>query len=307
MSDESVFQNRLDELERSNERLELENALLESCAIRSSVNVDRADDGLTLPLQVLTDLCKQEIQNLRDIVASSKGLSEASEEGIRLQIDLADDAIGLINLDSFDFKKDVLLGAQHPSTRKLISEKVLRFFDKHLLEKDADVQEVNSKSEELKLKITRAEKKLKSKASGDIQYIDFHQLQIESQQLTKQSKTAKDDLDAMRAAARKSQEDLVHARNNLNLIEAEVKALTGEIAKVQDMLVDTKTRIAKASSERDAAAKMAEAVDHENRQKELKHEERLNAMTLIEQQVEIQDLQRLVKNLQRKLEIRKGQ
>ena len=307
MSDESVFQNRLEELERSNERLELENALLESVVARSDVNIDAGDDSSILSVQVLTELCKQEIQYLKGVVASSKTNTEASEEVLRLQIDLAEESIAALNVDAFNFKKDVMLGAQHPSTKKPISEKVLLYFDKQLLAKDAEIKEMVVKSEELKMLVTKAEKKLKSKGSSDIQYIDFHQLQIESQQLNKQAKTSKEELESMRAASRHARQELRNAKEELNQLENSIKSMITEESKVQQMLVDTKVKTAKATSQRDEAEKIAEAVDHENRQKELKHEERLDAMILIEQQVEIQDLERLIKNLERKLEIKRGQ
>merc|ERR1711977_612681 len=72
----------------------------------------------------------------------------------------------------------------NPRTGKTMAEKVLKYMEDKLTQKDMLINKLLMKNQAYKIAIKKAEAQIKSKAEtgDDLQYIDFHQLQIENQQ-----------------------------------------------------------------------------------------------------------------------------
>lgn len=86
--------------------------------------------------------------------------------------------------EAYEFKRDVVIGAENPRTGKTMSEKLARWMEEKLKAKDALIEKLRLKNASLRTAISKLRGQLKSKEEmgGVLHYIDFHQLQIENKQ-----------------------------------------------------------------------------------------------------------------------------
>ena len=308
MQDESVYQARLDNFDRANERLILENALLDIAAATAGLDlsVTQLSEPIQLTSEALSAVCRLELKSLVEATERAKDEAEVAEEILRLELDLAELAISELKRDAFEFKRDVVVGAQHPATAKPVAEQVTQYFETRLIESDVTIKDLITRSQDLKSKVIKAEAKSKRKPSSDVQYIDFHQLQIESQQLTREANALKSELDDARFACRAARQDLAQLRADTEQLEKEVGSQSRQIDKLKDSTVKSKLDLLQASSDRNLISQEIKALQTAKAQNSFKHEEEFEPMRLIHQQVQVQQLQRLVKSLERKLELIKG-
>ena len=92
--------------------------------------------------------------------------------------------IAELRKEAYEFKRDVVVGAENPRTGKIMAEKVIRYIEDNLRRKDAIIEKIKLKNATMKGHIKRLQQQLKDKEEmGDVlHYIDFHQLQIENKQ-----------------------------------------------------------------------------------------------------------------------------
>jgi len=291
MSDELVFQARLSDLERCNVRLTAENALLEGLHARLGAGRVEVESADPLPLNVLTSICRQELTILNDSISKAKLEHTEAQESLRFKLDVAESTIARLKKDSFELRRDLV--SKNP-------EVVLQYFENNLIESDTVIQNLRIKSVELQAKIRRAENT--HKVSSDLQYIDFHQLQIENQQTTRQVAANKTQLESARSEVRAAQLSLKALKNVKEEEEAKVDSLRKEISKLQETVVESKTELVQVSKERDEAKKLDDMMS----QVSSRQDQAIDPMKLIKQHVCMQELEKELKDLNRKLEIRRG-
>ena len=92
--------------------------------------------------------------------------------------------IGELKRDAYEFKRDVVVGAENSRTGNVMAERVTRYFEDKLKQVDAVLEKLRLKNSTLKSQINKVEHQLSQKEEiGDVlHYIDFHQLQIENKQ-----------------------------------------------------------------------------------------------------------------------------
>jgi chromosome segregation ATPase len=307
MEDEVIYKERLANFERLNERLVLENALLEDVAGRLHVDIGSTTVTESLPLTIesLSLICRQEIRMLNSKVSTAKLNNEHDEKDLRLQIDIAEQAILELQKDTFEFKQEVVIGSMNPKTGDPISEQVIKYFENKLINQSSRIKELFDKAHQLKSKILKANKKLES-AGTDYQYIDFHQLQIQSQHLTRQSEETRSELSAVRSKFRTVSKNLIDLQAAKKDVESSITSVSSELTILKENLVKYLLDIKKVKADRNLALKEVEDLKNLKAKMSFKHEEMFDAMKLIQQQVQIQALNRSKKVLERKMEISRG-
>lgn len=89
-----------------------------------------------------------------------------------------------VKRETYEFKRDVIVGGENPRTGKIMSDKVMRFLEESLAQKEVAMQKMQLRNKMLKHQAVKLEQQLKSKEDkGEmLNKIDFEQLKIEHEQ-----------------------------------------------------------------------------------------------------------------------------
>jgi len=116
--------------------------------------------------------------------------------------------------------------------RPVVAEKVLKYLEEKSLGKDLLISKLLMKNQANKAAIRKAEVQLKSKEEGgdDLQYIDFHQLQIENQQFVLKIEEANHELIQLKRTSGRTVKMLNNMKKKLNQLMSEACFFQDEIA-----------------------------------------------------------------------------
>jgi hypothetical protein len=97
-------------------------------------------------------------------------------------------AITEIRKDAFDFQREILIGGENSRTGKIEAEKIEKYREEKLKQKDAAINKFKGKKQSLINQILKTENQIKKKEEmgDDLKFIDFHQLQIENKKYVKE-------------------------------------------------------------------------------------------------------------------------
>merc|ERR1719401_1011741 len=126
-----------------------------------------------------------------------------------------------------------------------------------LTQKDMLINKLLMKNQAYKIAIKKSENAFKSKqASGDdLQYIDFHQLQIENQQFVQRIEDANKELVDLKRRSGRTVKILNNMKKRLSSLTTEAKFLEDEIKDRKAMLAKSENDIVKVVQEKEAARK----------------------------------------------------
>merc|ERR1712139_317792 len=166
---------------------------------------------------------------------------------------------------------------------------------------DMLINKLLMKNQSYKAAIKKADCQLRSKLEGgdELQYIDFHQLQIENQQFVIRIEEANTELLDLKRRSGRTVKILNNMKKKLSSLTAEAKFLEDEIQERKAMLGKTEHDIAKVVEEKDAAKK-----EH----KKLRAQSRVSpempqVVDYVNQKAEQYDYEMQKKTWERKLEI----
>mmetsp|Transcript_10190 Transcript_10190/g.25401 ORF Transcript_10190/g.25401 Transcript_10190/m.25401 type:complete len:383 (-) Transcript_10190:297-1445(-) len=196
----------LQQLIRDNEFLQRENLLLEAYLAK----VDLAKIGINFEedsgkkkksskkgkievkkeqFQKLTDdekndLVGQEVELVQAEIDQLKKAGDKDIDDIRTLMEEVDMRIAECKKDTYEFKRDIIIGAENPRTGKILAEKMIRFMEEKLRQKDTVIEKLRLKNSTTKAQIAKMEQQLAHKEEmGEVLHlVDFDQLKIENQQ-----------------------------------------------------------------------------------------------------------------------------
>merc|ERR1719453_1853009 len=152
-----------------------------------------------------------------------------------------------------------------------------------------------------KISIKKAEAQLRSKqeTGDDLQYIDFHQLQIENQQFVQRIEEANQELLDLKRRSGRTVKILNNMKRRLGSLTAEAKFLEDEIKERKAMLAKTEHDIAKVVEEKESARKEHKKLRAQSRQTP----EMPQVVDYVSQKAEHYALEGQKRNWDRKLEL----
>jgi len=117
-------------------------------------------------------------------IAVTKKQSEALIDNLKALLEMTDMEITELKKEAYEFRRDIVVGAENFRTGKTMAEKMLKYMEDKLRQKDSAAKKLKLKNSTLKSQIQKVEQQLRQKEEmGDVlHYIDFHQLQIENTQ-----------------------------------------------------------------------------------------------------------------------------
>lgn len=206
-----------------------------------------------------------------------------------------------VKRDAYEFRRDIVVGAENPRTGKTMAEKVLKYMEDKLTQKDMLINKLLMKNQAYKISIKKADLQLKSKAAmgDDLQYIDFHQLQIENQQFVQRIEEANQELLNLKRSSGRTVKILNNMKKKLSSLTTEAKFLEDEIKERRAMLAKTEHDIVKVQEEKEAARKEHKRLRAQSRVTS----EMPQVVDYVSQKAEQYELEAQKRNWDRKLEL----
>mmetsp|Transcript_29267 Transcript_29267/g.50558 ORF Transcript_29267/g.50558 Transcript_29267/m.50558 type:complete len:253 (+) Transcript_29267:70-828(+) len=195
--DEELLQ-KLERVEREMDSLNIEVSVLESYYNRHSQEMGGEDvenkrrwrvaagkkAPLTLTIEQKCEIANAELDESQREIEETKRNSEKLIDTLRAVLEETSIRISELKRDAYEFKRDIVVGAENMRTGRTVAEKVVRYMEDKLRQRDAMIEKLRLKNATLKNQIQKVENQLRQKEEmGDVlHYIDFHQLQIENKQ-----------------------------------------------------------------------------------------------------------------------------
>eukprot|EP00878_Enallax_costatus_P042525 GHUV01049914.1.p1 GENE.GHUV01049914.1~~GHUV01049914.1.p1 ORF type:complete len:303 (+),score=107.89 GHUV01049914.1:66-974(+) len=131
-----------------------------------------------------SDIVSQAIENLQKEIDELRANGEKDIDDIRTLMEEVDMRIAETKKDTYEFKRDIIIGGEDPRTGKTNAEKVIRFFEDKIHTKEVLVEKLTLKNTTYKAAIQKLEAQLEHKEEmGEVLHlVDFDQLKIENQQ-----------------------------------------------------------------------------------------------------------------------------
>lgn len=306
------LESHIDALNKEIEHLRLENSVLLSYNEKKTaeLGVDEEEkkkkkNKKNVVLTLNPDQ-KYEIANIvhEDLLAEIETHRKNSEKMIdtlRAVLEETEIRIGELKRDAYEFKRDVVVGAENPRTGKIIAERVVRYFDDKNKQVDAIIEKLRLKNANLKSQINKLEATLAQKEEvGDVlHYIDFHQLQIENKQYVAKIEERNDELLTVKHSGSKTTQALNEYKRRLNQQIEDANWLKNELNSKEALKIKLENEHKKVSKELITEKKVR------NRLKQQIEEasEMPDIEEYIMQKREMQNLESVKKNWEKKVEI----
>lgn len=221
-----------------------------------------------LTLEEKFRIAAEEAESLTKDIEQTRKTSEQNLDILRALMEETDIRTAEVKRDAYEFRRDIVVGAENPRTGKTMAEKVLKYMEDKLTQKDMLINKLLMKNQAYKSAIKKADSQLKSKSeTGDnLQYIDFHQLKIENQQFVHRIEEANQELLVLKRRSGRTVKILNNMKKRLSGLTAEAKFLEDEIKERKAMLAKTEHDIVKVVEEKEAARKERKKLQAQSRQ-----------------------------------------
>lgn len=316
-TEDDALRHRLDILQGQIEGYELENKTWQeyydarsdadgSTADTASQNKVAKQKNRKLKHTALTLDQKYEIANAileqkqKDMEGEKKN-SEKLIDTLKAVLEETDIRISELKKDAYEFKRDIVVGAENMRTGKTMAEKVQSYMENKLKNRDGMIEKLRLKNVTIKAGIQKIEGQLKQKEEmGDVlHYIDFHQLQIENKQYNKRIDERNEELLKLKMTTGATVQTLNSQKDKLNAMQAESEWLQREIKNRTDLLEKVRG---------DNAAVNADIQNDRRLRKRLSQQQSETAdmpqvLDYVSQKAEMYELQDALRNWQRKVEI----
>jgi chromosome segregation ATPase len=138
-----------------------------------------------------------------------------------------------IKKDVFAFRRDIVVGAENAATGKTAAEKVIRYMEERVRDKDNQVNKLHDKNAHLRNELKRMKVQLsqKEEMGETLHTIDFDQLTIENQQFKEKIDERTRDLLKLKLTTGSTVTSLNNLKKQLNSLLTESDFLRAEITK----------------------------------------------------------------------------
>jgi len=255
----------------------------------------------SLSLEEKFRIANQEVESLTRDIEQTKKTSEQNLDILRALMEETDIRTAEVKRDAYEFRRDIVVGAENPRTGKTMAEKVLKYMEDKLTQKDMLINKLLMKNQAYKISIKKADSQLRSKTEtgDDLQYIDFHQLQIENQQFVQRIEEANQELLNLKRSSGRTVKILNNMKKKLSNLTQDAKFLEDEIKERRAMLAKTEHDIVKVQEEKEAARKEHKRLRAQSRVTS----EMPQVVDYVSQKAEQYELEAQKRNWDRKLEL----
>ena len=300
---------------RFNETLMRENELFESYLQRAAPHVLKEDEDaakgrkkapkrsqqLLLTAEQKYDIAVQEMEEVREEIGQTKQSSEQLIDTLRARMEECDVRIAEIKKDAYEFKRDIVTGAENFRTGKIVAEKAVRYMEDKLRAKAAVAEKLRLKNATLKQQYTKVEVSLQQKEDmGEVLHvIDFDQLKIENQQYLEKIEDRNNELLRLKLTTGNTVQVLNSLKHKLHNLTAESEWLKRETTTRKEALSKISEEITRVEQEKEQAARQ----DRKLRREENTESNMPQVLDYVQQKAEVYELEKSLNAWKRKVDI----
>jgi hypothetical protein len=230
------------------------------------------------------DIAVQEMEEVREEITSTKQNSEQLIDTLRARMEECDVRIAEIKKDAYEFKRDIVTGAENFRTGKIVAEKAIRYMEDKLRAKAAVAEKLRLKNATLKQQYTKVEASLQQKEDmGEVLHvIDFDQLKIENQQYLEKIEDRNNELLRLKLTT----------GNTVQVLKRETTGRKELLAKISE-------EITRVEQEKEQAARQ----DRKLRREENTESNMPQVLDYVQQKAEVYELEKSLNAWKRKVDI----
>lgn len=212
-----VLENKIEAIASELNQLRLENSVLQRFNEKKARELGGDDDdkrkkknkknaATRLTIDQKSDIAHAIYDEIQHESESSRKNSEKMIDTLRAVLEETEIRIGELKRDAYEFKRDVVVGAENGRNGTIMAERVTRYFEDKIKQVDGVIEKLRLKNSTLKSQIHKIEHQLSQKEEvGDVlHYIDFHQLQIENKQHVAKIEERNEELIAVKMSTAKT-------------------------------------------------------------------------------------------------------
>lgn len=183
-------------------------------------------------------MASSELDELAKEAEETKKTSGRLIDTLTAVLEETDVRIAELKKEAYEFKRDIVVGAENFRTGKTMAEKVIRYMEEKLRSKDAMIEKLRLKNATLKNQMKKVEVQLRHKEEmGDVlHYIDFHQLQIENKQYVAKIDERNQELLKLKMTTGSTVQVLNNLKKKLNALMSETHWLRQEMRQRTELL-----------------------------------------------------------------------
>ena len=306
------LEQQIEGISKEIEHLRLENSVLTSYNEKKIAELGVDEDEkkkkkskknaiVTLNVEQKCEIANIVHEDLLAEIETHRKNSEKMIDTLRAVLEETEIRIGELKRDAYEFKRDVVVGAENPRTGKIMAERVIRYFDDKNKQVDAIIEKLRLKNSNLKSQINKLESTLAQKEEvGDVlHYIDFHQLQIENKQYVAKIEERNEELLAVKLSGTKTTQALNEFKRRLNQQIEDANWLKNELQTKESLRLKLENEQKKVSKElvveRKARNRLKQSMEEASELPDIEE--------YILQKREMQNLENVKKNWEKKVEI----
>lgn len=128
---------------------------------RSKSRSTQGDFRMRLTADQKSDIASKEIDELKDETRKQAEDSERRIDSYKAILEEAELRINEIKIEIHDFERDVLKGGLNPVNKKIIAEKLIKYFDDRLKERDTLIDKLKLKNTSMRKRKNKLKAELK--------------------------------------------------------------------------------------------------------------------------------------------------
>lgn len=246
------------------------------------------------------DIVNQAVEALQDAIQQTKDNGDKDVDDIRTLMEEVDMRIKETKQDTYEFKRDIILGAEDSRTGKTNAEKVIKFLEDKIHDKEVMVEKLSLKNTTFKAAIAKLEAQVAHKEEmGEVLHlVDFDQLKIENQQYFERIDAKNKELLQLKLSTGKTVQLLNDVKGRLSSLMTEGAQLRSSISTKQRELDGFESDFHKTATQSAQAA-----TSFKKLQAQQKDAEQPQIIEYIKLKAEVAELQKEAADWQHKLEV----
>ena len=108
-----------------------------------------------LTTQQKLDIANSEAEAIQKEINETKGNGEKLVDTLKSVIEETDMRVADLKKDAYEFKRDIVVGAENFRTGKTMAEKVIRYMEEKLRQKDSLIEKLKLKNSTIKSQLPR--------------------------------------------------------------------------------------------------------------------------------------------------------
>ncbi|MEW5300060.1 MAG: hypothetical protein WDW36_003019 [Sanguina aurantia] len=260
----------------------------------------KKDVFLRLNDEEKNDLVTQEVELVQGEIATITKAGDKDIDDIKTLMEEVDMRIAETKKDTYEFKRDIIISAENPRTGKIMGEKMIRFMEDKLRQKDATTDKLRLKNVTIKALISKMEHQLAHKEEmGEVLHlVDFDQLKIENQQYMEKIEERNNELLRLKLSTSRT----VQVLNNL---KTQLSILVSAGAAIRKQIAERKTELQCFDSDMTAVADERTGAERTVRRLKLEQEDidSPSIMGYIKLKHEVMELEKQATDWKRKMDI----